>query len=115
TGALGVAGKSYTEMEYDYAAATGKSVIGFFHSDRDGLPGSKLEKSDERRRKLAVFIDKVKRRMCKPWTTPEGLASAIKSAILYAIENDRKPGWIRASDLPSSAAIASLKQSIKQM
>jgi len=113
-GNQGQTGKSYTEMEFDYAVSTGKSIIGFYHSDPDTLPGSRLENSDERRQKLAAFTEKVKRRMCKSWSTPEGLASAIKSAILYAIENDRKPGWIRASDLPSTAAIASLKESIGQ-
>lgn len=113
-GSQGPEGKSYTEMEFDYAVSTGKSVIGFYHSDLDALLGSKLEKNDERRAKLAAFTAKVKQRICKPWNTPDGLASGIKSAILHAIENDRKPGWIRASDLPSAAAIASLKESVKQ-
>ncbi len=114
-GSIGPAGKSYTEMEYDYAVATGKSVIGFFHSDLDSLAGSKLETSDERRQKLTAFQEKVKKRMCKPWSTPDALASGIKSAILHAIENDRKAGWIRASDLPSTSAIAELKQSVKKI
>jgi Holliday junction resolvasome RuvABC ATP-dependent DNA helicase subunit len=111
-GTIGPSGKSYTEMEFDYAVSTGKSVIGFYHSDLESLPGARLERTDERRAKLAAFTEKVKRRMCKPWTTPDGLASAIKSAILHSIENDRQPGWIRASDLPSTAAIAKLKESI---
>lgn len=111
-GSLSPEGKSYTEKEYDYAISTGKSVIGFYHSEPDTLSGARLERNDDRRMKLSQFLEKVKRRMCKTWNTPDGLASAIKSAILHAIENDRKPGWIRASDLPSLAAIASLKETV---
>src|ERR1700739_3356439 len=51
-GTLGPTGKSYTEMEFDYAVSTGKSVIGFYHSDLESLPGARLERTDERRVKL---------------------------------------------------------------
>jgi Holliday junction DNA helicase RuvB subunit len=112
-GSEGIGGVSYTEMEYDYAVSSGKSVIGFYHDDPDSLIGSKLEKNDQHRRKLEAFTTKVRSRMCRSWRTPDGLASAIKSAVLHAIEHDRKPGWIRASDLPSSAAIANLKESLE--
>ena len=57
---LGPNGKSYTEMEFDYALAAGKSVLGFYHADPDSLVGYKLEKSDERRKRLAAFTRKVK-------------------------------------------------------
>ena len=74
-------------MEFDYAAASGKSIIAFYHSNPDDLIGSKLEKNDQGRQKLTAFTRKIKKsRMCKPWRTPEGLASAIKSAILYSID-----------------------------
>lgn len=95
-GSTGPAGTSYTEMEFDYAVKTGKSVLGFFHSDLDQLPGARLEKDSKRRRRLDIFTGKIKKRICKPWSTAEGLASAIKSAILHAIEHDPKPGWVRA-------------------
>jgi len=113
-GSEGPEGKSYTEMEFDYAVSSGKSVIGFYHSDPDSLVGAKLEKSDERRQKLASFTEKVKQRMCKPWNTAEGLGSALKSAVLHAIEHDGKPGWIRASDLPPAAAVARLKELVER-
>jgi len=113
-GSLGPDGKSYTEMEFDYAISSHKSVMGFFHENLDDLPGSKLEKNDSRREQLKVFTEKVKRRMCKSWASSEGLASAIKSAILNAIEHDPKPGWIRANDLASAAAISNLKESVQK-
>ena len=113
-GSIGPNGLSYTEMEFDYAIASGKSVIGFYHSDPSSLIGSKLERNGRGRHKLASFAQKVQQRICKSWSTPEGLASAIKSAILHAIEHDQKPGWVRASDLPTSASIANLKRSVER-
>src|SRR5438477_3418846 len=53
-------GKSYTEMEFDYALSRGKSVIGFFHANPDNLPGTKLEKTDEARHRLVLFSRKVR-------------------------------------------------------
>ncbi len=100
--------KSYTEMEFDYAVSRGKSVIGFFHADPESLPGTKIEKSDDARRRLSLFLRKVQSRICKRWNTPDGLASAVKSAILNAIEHDPKPGWMRA---PQSFAVELVKPS----
>lgn len=112
-GSIGPKGKSYTEMEFDYALSVGKPVIGFYHSDIKALSFRKVEEKDEGRQRLAAFAEKIKKRICKSWDTPEGLASAVKSAILYAIQNDPKPGWVRASDLASSAAISSLRRSVE--
>ena len=87
---------SYTEMEFDYAVSRGKSVVGFFHADPGSLPGTKLEKKEEAQRRLDLFSRKVRKRICKPWSTADGLASAVKSAMLNAIEYDPKSGWMRA-------------------
>lgn len=114
-GSLGSSGKSYTEMEFDYAVSSGKSTIGFYHSDADSIPVARSEKTDAGRQRLAEFVEKVKKvRSCAGWTTPEGLGSAIKTAIINSIENDPKPGWVRATGLPSADAIASLKNSIQR-
>ncbi len=114
-GSIGLNGKSFTEMEFDYAVSSGKSVMGFYHSDIESLPLSKSEKNDTGRKHLAEFAEKVKRvQSCASWNTPEGLASAIKSAMIHAIENDPKPGWIRALDVASPEAIANLKKSVKR-
>jgi hypothetical protein len=108
-GSIGQDGLSYTEMEFDYAVSMGKSILGFFHSNINHLTGNKLESTDEGKRSLANFTEKVKSRMCQPWSTAEGLGSAIKTAILHAIDTDEKPGWIRADALPANRPLQYLE------
>lgn len=114
-GSRGRDSRSYTEMEFDYAIETGKPVIGFFYEDLDALPGAKLEKTEEARAKLTAFTDQIKQRLCRPWRTPEGLGSAIKSAMLNEIEFNPRPGWIRADAAPDPDLVLKLKQRILEL
>lgn len=114
-GSVALDGISYTEKEFDYAVSKGKSVLGFYHSDIRKLSGEKLEDTDSARSKLAKFTAKVKSRLCQAWNTPEGLASAIKSAIINAIETDPKPGWVRADQAPSWGLVHSLRERIAEL
>lgn len=106
---------SFTELEFDYAASIGKPILGFFHADITKLTGDKLEDSDERRQKLRAFTEKVKKRLCHKWSSPEGLESAIKTAIMHAIETDPKPGWVRASAVPSWGMVENLEKRIAEL
>jgi hypothetical protein len=114
-GSIGKKGKSYTEMEFDYAVKMQKSILGFYFSDMPSLPAKKIELSDQRRTQLQQFTQKVKSRMCQGWTSPEGLASALKTAILHAMDTDPKSGWVRSSELPSWQMVKSLKERITEL
>lgn len=114
-GSVSKAKISYTEQEFDYAVQIGKPVIGFYHRDPNSLPGSKLETGDKARAKLTAFVKKVKNRLCRPWTTPEELGSAVKSAILNELEFNPRPGWIRADVATPGEAVDRLKQRIADL
>jgi hypothetical protein len=115
-GSCGTNGLSYTEMEFDYAVNTGKPILGFFHSDIKKLTGEKLEENDGARRKLAAFTEKIKhQRLCRSWNTADGLASAIKTAIIHAIETNPKPGWVRADSVPTWNMVQNLEQRIAEL
>lgn len=114
-GSRGADGRSYTEMEFDYAIATGKSVMGFYYENVLDLPGMKLERTDAGRKELDRFTAKVKSKLCRSWRTPEALGSAIKSAIFSEIEFNPQPGWVRASSQADPALILRLKQRVADL
>ena len=94
---------SYTEMEFDYAARTGKPVIALIHRDIDTLPRNKTEKSLVRIIRLKRFRDKAMRgRMVKFWTNQDNLKAEASHAISTMIHDPdmEMSGWIYAKDLP---------------
>jgi hypothetical protein len=109
-GSIGPDGTSYTEMEFDYAQSIRKPILGFYYNDIRKLPGERLEENDEGKRRLLAFTNRVKKRMCRDWSNAEGLASAIKTAILYAIESNPRPGWVRANSVPTWAMVRNLER-----
>jgi hypothetical protein len=115
-GSCGPNGKSFTEMEFDYAVDTGKPVLGFFHADLDSLPGAKLERTDEAREKLEFFTNKVKGgRVCHSRRMPHELASSVKTAIHDEIEMNPQTGWVRADAVVDSGVVAELKSEIEAL
>ena len=66
-------GKSYTEVEYEYAVSRGKPVIGFLHADLGSIPASKTERSEEGKARLQEFRAIVQRKACKSWHNPSEL------------------------------------------
>jgi len=111
-GSLGNAGIGYTEMEFDYAVKIGKPVIGFYHKDPKILSVAKSEDTDKGKKRLKVFTEKVKKRLCKSWVSADELSSAVKSAIFNQLETNPQPGWVRADVLPASDAVDKLKQRV---
>jgi hypothetical protein len=115
-GSLTEAGISYTEEEFDYAILQGKPILAFLYKDIGKLPGDKLEQTDEARGRLNAFVNKVtKNRHVRFWTTPDSLASSIKTAILHEIETNPKPGWVRANSVPSWSMVRSLETRITEL
>lgn len=43
-------GKSYTQMEYEYAKEIGKPIIAFIHKNPDDIPSGKSEKNSKRKK-----------------------------------------------------------------
>lgn len=114
-GSLSEAQIGYTEMEFDYAVSTGKPVIGFYHNNLETLPLAKSEKTEAGRERLKRFAEKVKKRVCRPWTSAAELGSAVKSAILNELEFNPKPGWVRADAMIPSEHTEKLKQRIADL
>lgn len=72
-GSLGFDGKSFTQLEYEYAVSQKKPVIAFLHKDPGKLPAENTERDPKRVKKLNDFRRLVKKKAVGHWTTPEDL------------------------------------------
>lgn len=92
-------GKSYTQLEYEYAISKGIPVAAFFHKDINSLPGERLEDNDEGRAKLDAFIKLVQKKLCKSWANPHELAFGIVTSLDFMFENYPRQGWVRGGGM----------------
>lgn len=117
-GSIGPDGRSYTEMEYRYAIAQGKPVIGFLHKDPGAISARQTEATLEGKAKLEAFRSLAQERMCKFWETPTDLGSQVSRSIIKLRKSTPETGWVRASlvtDESSSAEILSLRKRIEEL
>jgi len=88
-------GVSFTEMEYDYAEASGVPQIGFLFQRKGKFVND--DEGRDRFLRLRAFRHKVSRRQVAFWEAPHQLSLEVQRALpsLFA-ENDR-PGWVRGN------------------
>lgn len=86
-------GKSYTEMEFDYAKSKGIPILVFpVYADAD-------KPSDGYEKELTAFKKKAYgRKMGAYWRTPDGLGRAVAISLEEAIKRNDRPGWIRLGE-----------------
>lgn len=98
-----VKGKSYTQMEYEFAVKTGVPVAAFLldPSARGNWPQNRTE--PEKRAKVDKFRAVCGRKLCKFWKTPDDLAAKVASSLPELIRVAPRRGWVRADQLPSAA------------
>lgn len=89
-------GLSYTEMEYDYANEKDIPTIAFIIEDEDKILGDKLESDLNKKEKLKLFKEKVKKNLCKFYTTPEDLGGKVSRSITQLKKTNPRIGWVRA-------------------
>lgn len=117
-GSLGSEGISYTQMEYEYAVLQNKPVMGFLHKDPSSISAKKSEKSPEGLVKLEQFRSLVQQKMCKYWSNPAELGSAVSRSLVKLIKNVPAVGWVKADLLPDKSAteeILRLRQKIEDL
>lgn len=104
-------GISFTEIEYDYAAATGKTVLAFVHGDANLIPLGKSDVAPDLVKRLNKFREKVMRgRLVKQWTTRENLEPLVLKALVHAFHHHPGVGWIRANAASGANPVSSSAQ-----
>jgi hypothetical protein len=88
-------GISYTEQEYDYALESGVPVLGFVHANPDEIPAGKSELKLMAQKALAKFREKIMNRMVKTYSSPADLGSVVSRALVRAMKDTTREGWVR--------------------
>ena len=117
-GSLGPEGLSFTEMEYRYALAAKKPIIGFVHEDISKLPAGSVDLEQEKRDKLSKFSELVKSKMVKFWKNPADLGSAVSRSLVQLTKTHPAMGWVRANNVPdesSAQEILKLRKEIDRL
>lgn len=95
-GSIAADGLSYTEKEYEHARKRKKPTIGFIHENRALLASGKVDSSGTSRRKLDRFIEKIKQRPTRFFTSPHQLALEVTSSFVSLIRQRPAVGYVRA-------------------
>ena len=91
-------GKSYTEMEYDYAVSKDIPVLVFAIDETVELPIEKTETSKTRVAALYKFRRKaMNSRLASIWKTTDELTGALGVSIMQVKERFPRQGWARSS------------------
>ena len=118
-GSTGPTGKSYTEMEYDYAVKVGLPALAFLHKDPGTIPAKKTEPTDEGRAALAAFRKKIEdARHAKYWSTSGELAGTVTHGMVSLMKLKPRVGWVRADLVPdesSAQEILKLRKRIEEL
>lgn len=93
-------GKSYTQLEYEYARKVGVPTIAFIHGKPGDLPHSLVETNhpDE----LEEFKKEVQESHVRYWTDARGLAEQVVLSLHSMFKAHKRVGWMRADEKSSS-------------
>ena len=89
-------GKSYTQMEFEYALEQGKPIISFLPKQPENIPAGKSERDETKREKLENFKKLAQKKMIKFWTTPADLGSVVSRSMIQLIKLFPSEGWVKA-------------------
>ena len=99
-GSIGNEGKSFTQLEYEYAVSQKKPVIAFLHKEPGKLPAEDTEEDPDKKKKLNDFRDLAQKKMVNFWKTPADLGSVVSRSLVKLIRNNPAIGWVKADLLP---------------
>lgn len=94
-------GKSYTQMEYEYAVAQGVPVAAFLLDPvaRKTWPSDKVE--FDKKAKVEKFRALCQKRLVKFWKSSDDLGARVGYVLNELMRQKPRTGWVRADKLPS--------------
>lgn len=98
-GSLDKDGIGFTEKEFNYAESKGIPIMSFLFRDISKLPLQKCEESDERRKMLGNFCNKVSTRLVKYFDDIGSLKCEVATSINKCIKDYPADGWVRGNEI----------------
>lgn len=103
-GSIGPNGKSFTQMEYEYALEQGKPVIAFLYKEPGKLPAEDSETDPKKVKKLEEFRKITQEKLVRFWTSAADLGSVVSRSLIKLIKTNPAVGWVKANNLPPKEA-----------
>lgn len=95
-GSINIDGKSYTQMEFEYALEKGKPIISFLPKSPEFIPAGKCDNDPEKQKMLKQFKELVQKKMVKYWENPEQLGSIVSRSMIKLIKDYPAEGWVKS-------------------
>lgn len=95
-----VSGKSYTQLEFEYAKSIGVPTISFIHEHPENIPDKYTEK--EHKEELAQFREIAKNSLVCHWNTKGDLAKDVVLSLIGEFKTHPGIGWMRADEKSSA-------------
>ncbi|MDD5189868.1 MAG: DUF4062 domain-containing protein [Dehalococcoidales bacterium] len=105
---------SYTEKEYDYAVSRGIPTMGFIIDEETQWPHTKIDTEQEKLSALKSFKEKVKQKNVGFWKSNDDLYGKIPIALIKQINTNPRTGWVRGSEISSTATTNELTRLSKE-
>ncbi|NRP89046.1 hypothetical protein GFPCMMHI_04971 [Ensifer adhaerens] len=103
-------GKSYTQMEYEYAVSKGIPVAAFL-LDETARKTWPLDKVDtDKRSKIEAFRKLSQKKLVKFWKNPDDLGAKVALALNELFKDRPRTGWVRADSVPSLHVIEEISR-----
>lgn len=98
-------GKSYTQLEYEWAVEQGIPVAAFLLHDeaRTKWPQNRVE--PEKRGKVEGFRAICQRKLVKYWSNADQLGARVTTTLVEMFRENPRPGWVRGDTASSAAAL----------
>lgn len=103
-------GISYTEKEYDYAVSKGIPVLGFVIDDGAAWPADRVDSEEDKKIALVSFKEKIKSKLVNFWSNKDELHAKFSIALMKAIVNNPRSGWVKAEDSIGSDVMKELSR-----
>lgn len=112
-------GKSFTEKEYDYALSQKKPIMAYMHADIGSLSSSNSEKTEQGRKKLEDFRQKVElTHHRKVWSSAAELGGLVSRGLVNMRKSHPAEGWVRgrfAATETMQIELANLRAQVAEM